>query len=69
MSEREIAALLRQVEGDAQEELPEQSSEEILDPDFDEGAGLWDHVDPLSAHLRHRSSMQAILADDVENAW
>ncbi|GJE44924.1 hypothetical protein [Methylobacterium soli] len=69
LSESEVRALLRKLEADVQEEPSAQVLEDTLDADFDEDAGLWGHIDPLSAHVRRKSSIQPMLADEDDAAW
>lgn len=69
MGEREIAALLRQVEGDDPDDWAGQGLEEIIDAAFDEDAGPSDHLDLLADHERSRASMRATLDDEHGGAW
>lgn len=69
MGEREIAALLAQIEAQEGFETTEGDREEIIDPAFDDVPGMWEALGIPDASVRLRSWPSAMMYDGDDANW
>lgn len=68
IGEREIAALLRQLEGEEEHEATEGGREEVIDPGFDDMPGTWEALGLANGGFHPCWSRPAMI-EDVDDAW